>query len=79
MLAILVSADDLLMSVAASVVAGIAVAVVVSVAIWGAVKYVDFHDEGRQTAAIGALLTSIVGLLLTAAIIVTGIGLMVAG
>lgn len=79
MFAIIVSLDDLLMSIAASVVAGIAVAVVVSVAIWGTTKYVDFHDEGRQVAAVGALTAGVFGLVLTVAIVVTGIGLMVAG
>lgn len=79
MLAIIVALDDLLMSMAASVVAGIAVTVVVSVAIWGTTKYVDAHEEGRRAAAAGALVAGILGLALTMAIVITGIGLMVAG
>lgn len=79
MVSIIVALDELLMSVAASVIAGIAVTVVVSAAIWGTTRYVDYHEEGRQTAALAALITGILGLILTAAIIVTGIGLMVAG
>lgn len=79
MVSIIVALDELLMSVAASVIAGIAVTVVVSAAIWGTTRYVDYHEEGRQTAALAALITGILGLILTVAIIVTGIGLMVAG
>lgn len=77
MLAVIVSTDDLLMSIAASIVAGIAVTVVVSVAIWGAARYVDFHDEGRQGSALAALFIGILGLILTVVIVVVGIGLMV--
>lgn len=47
-------------------------------AIWGC-PTVDYHDDGRQGAAIAALLTGILGLILTAAIIISGIALMVAG
>lgn len=79
MFAIIVALDDLLMSIAASVIAGIAVTVVVSIAIWGMARYVDFHDADRQVAAMAALVTGIAGFVLTLAIVVTGIGLMVAG
>ncbi|MCO5316071.1 MAG: hypothetical protein M9938_07910 [Solirubrobacterales bacterium] len=79
MLGVVVAIDELLMSVVASAVAGVAVTVVVSVAIWGVARYVDYHDDGRQGAAIAALLTGILGLILTAAIIISGIALMVAG
>lgn len=79
MFAVIVAIDDLLMSIVASVVAGLAVAVVVSVAIWGTTRYVDYHDEGRQGVAVAALVIGILGLVLTAAIIIAGIGLMVAG
>jgi len=79
MLAVLVAVDDLLMSVAASVVAAVAVTVVVSLAIWGTTKYVDFHQEGRQGAAVAALGVGGLGLVLTVAIIATGIVMMVAG
>lgn len=79
MLSIIVAIDDLLWSIAASVVAGIAVTIVVSAAIWGTTRYVDYHDEGREGAALAALVTGILGLILTVAIVITGIGLMVAG
>ncbi len=79
MIAVVVAIDDLLMSVAASIVAALAVTIVVSVAIWGVTKYVDFHQEGRETAAMAALGIGAVGLVLTVGIVVTGIALMVAG
>ncbi len=79
MFGVLVSIDDLLMSVAASVVAAIAVTIVVSLAIWGTTKYVDYHGEGRETAAAMALGVGGLGLVLTVAIVITGIALMVAG
>jgi len=79
MLAMIVAIDDLLMSMAASVVAGIAVTVVVSVAIRGAARYVDYQEEGRTVPALASLLLAVLGLVLTVAIVVTGIALMVAG
>lgn len=79
MIAIIVDLDELLFSVAAAIVAGIAVTVVVSMAIWGTTRYVDYHDEGRGRAAIGALAVGIVALLLTAVIVLGGILLMVKG
>lgn len=79
MLSVIVAINDLLLSIAASVVAGIAVTVVVSAAIWGTTRYVDYQDDGRQGPAVAALLTGILGLVLTVAIVVIGIGLMVRG
>lgn len=79
MLSIVVALDDLLMSVVASAVAAIAVTIVVSIGIWGATKYVDYHQEGRMAAAWSSLFVGGLGLLLTVAIIIAGIGLMVAG
>ncbi len=77
--AVLVDSGDLLKTVVASFVAGLGVALVSSLAIWGGAKYVDYHQEGRGAAAVLALGVGILGLLATLAIIVLGIALMVAG
>lgn len=79
MLSVVVAIDDLLMSVVASIVAALAVTIALSLAIWGATKYVDFHGEGRETAAAMALGVGGLGLLLTAVIVVAGLALMIAG
>ena len=78
-LAIIVDSGDLLMTIAASFVAGLGVALVSSLGIWGAAKYVDFRQEGRMVTAGMALGVGMFGLLATIGIIVLGIYLMIAG
>lgn len=74
-----VNSGDLLKTVVASVVAGLGVALVSSLGIWGGAKYVDLHQEHRSVAAAFALAVGAFGLLATIAIIVLGIVLMVSG
>ncbi len=76
-LAELVNVDDLLMTVAAAFVASMAVALVASLGIWGATRYVDLSQEGRGVSAALALCVGIFGLLAMIAVIVLGIVLMV--
>lgn len=79
MLSVIVAIDDLLLSIAASVVAALTVAIVLSAAIWGVTKYVDYHQEGRGVAAMAALGVGGTGLVLTVAVVAGGIALMIAG
>jgi len=74
---ILVDIAALWEAVVASVIAAITVTVVVCLAIWGAVKYTDFNQEGRGGAAAGALAVSIFGLAVTFGIIALTIYLMI--
>mgnify|MGYP001232343087 CR=1 FL=1 len=78
-LAVLIDSGDLLMTIAASFVAGLGVALVSSLSIWGGAKYVDYSQEGRTMVAAMALGVGVLGLLATVGIIVLGIYLMVAG
>ena len=66
-------------SVAAGAIAAIALTIVVSLGIRGTAKYVDYHQEGRMTAAYMSLAVGGLAVLLTAAMIILGIYLMVAG
>jgi len=76
-LATLVDTQQLIESVVASIVAALTVTVVICLAIWGAVKYGDFSQNGRGAAAIGAISVSIFGLAATAGIIGYTIYLMI--
>lgn len=78
-LAAVVETGDLLSTVLASFVAGLGVALVSSIGIWGGAKYVDLHQEGRNVAAVLALGVGILGLLATLAIIAIGLILMISG
>lgn len=77
LLVAVVNTKDLLMTIGASFVAGLGVAFVSSLAIWGGAKYVDFNQEDRNVAALMSLAVGIFGLLSTIGIIVLGIYLMV--
>ena len=79
MLAVVVETGDLISTVLASFVAGLSVALVSSIGIWGGAKYVDLHQEGRNVAAVLALGVGVLGLLATLAIIVIGLVLMISG
>lgn len=79
LLAAIVDSGDLLMTIAASFVAGLGIALVASLGIWGGARYVDLSQEGRTVSAAFALAVGAFGLLATVVIIILGIGLMVAG
>jgi hypothetical protein len=72
-LATLVEGKELLETVAASAAAGIGVAFVFSVAIWGVARFADLSREERPLAAAGAALAACLGLVATVAIVVVGI------
>jgi len=66
-------------SVAAGAIAAIALTIVVSFGIRGTAKYVDFSQEGRTTAAFLSLAVGGLSVFLSAAMVVLGIYMMVAG
>jgi hypothetical protein len=72
-LATLVEGRELLETVAASVVAGLGVTFVFSVAIWGVARFADLSRNERPLAAAGAALAACLALASTAGIVVVGI------
>ncbi len=79
MIATIVEGEALLETVVASVVAGIGVTFVFSIAIWGAGRFVDLSREERPLAAGAAALVGGVALLATIAAVVVGILVMTSG
>jgi hypothetical protein len=73
MIATIVEGEALLETVIASVVAGVGVTVVFSIAIWGAARFADLNREERPLAAGAAALVGGVALLATIAAVVVGI------
>ncbi len=73
MIATLVEGKELLEAVVASVVAGVGVTFVFSIAIWGAARFVDLSRGERPLAAAAAAFTAALALLATAAAVVVGI------
>jgi hypothetical protein len=76
-MAVIVETSELLQTVAASVVAGIGVTVVFSVAIWGAARFVDLSRSERPAAAAAAAGVGIAGLAATLGAVVVGLVVMV--
>jgi hypothetical protein len=75
-MATIVETKELLETVIASVVAGVGVTTVFSMAIWGGARFVDFSRDGRPVAAAAAVAVSVLGLAATLAAIVFGIVVM---
>lgn len=73
MTATIVEWGAVLDTVLASVVAGVGVTVVFSIAIWGVARFVDYNRGERPLAAGAAALVAALGLLATAAALVIGI------
>jgi len=71
-----VNTTDLWETVVASLVAGIGVTVIFSLAIWGATHFADFNRDGRSVAAAAAGLVAVLALAATLAAIVLGIVVM---
>ncbi|MFT3863422.1 MAG: hypothetical protein QM729_04055 [Solirubrobacterales bacterium] len=72
-LAEIVEAKDLIQTVIFSVVAGIGVTLIFSVAIWGAARYADLSQEERPWAAGAAAATAALALLAVVAAVVLGV------
>jgi hypothetical protein len=73
MLAVVVETKELVQTVIASVVGGVGVTVVFSIAIWGAARFADLSRGERRVAAAGAAAVAALALLATAASVVLGI------
>jgi hypothetical protein len=73
MIATIVEGKALWETVVASVVAGVGVTFVFSIAIWGAARFVDLSRDDRPLAAGAAALVGIAALATTIAAVVVGI------
>ncbi|HWO82194.1 MAG TPA: hypothetical protein VNM38_00190 [Solirubrobacterales bacterium] len=76
MIATIVHTDELLQTVAASVVAGIGVTFLFSLGIWGAGQFAELSRGERPVAATAAALVGAVALLCVVGAVVTGIVVM---
>ena len=76
MLATLVETKELMETVVASVVAGVGVTVIFSVAIWGAARFADLSRGNRPIAAGGAIAVTVLALLATLGTVVLSIVVM---
>jgi hypothetical protein len=76
MIATIVRTDELLQTVAASVIAGIGVTFLFSLGIWGAGQFTELSRSERPVAATAAALVGAVALLCVAGAVVTGIVVM---
>jgi len=73
MIATLVEGKELLEAVIASVVAGVGVTFIFSIAIWGVARFADLSRGERPMAAAAAAAIAALALVLTAASVVIGI------
>ena len=73
MLATVVETGDLLKTVAASVIAGVGLTCIFSIAIWGATRYAELSHDERPLAAGAAGALAVLGFLATLAAIVVAI------
>ena len=72
----IVETKDLIETILSSLVAGVGVTVVFSVAIWGAARFVDLSKAERPLAAGGAAAITVLSLLLTFGAVALGIVVM---
>jgi hypothetical protein len=73
MLAVVVETKELAETVVASLIGGVGVTVVFSIAIWGAARFADLSRSERPLAAGGAMAIAVLALTVTAASVVLGI------
>jgi len=76
MIATIVHTNELLQTIAASVIAGIGVTFLFSLGIWGAGQFTELSRGERPVAATAAALVGAVALLCVAGAVVTGIVVM---
>jgi hypothetical protein len=75
-MAVVVETKELLQTVVASLIAGVGISLVFSIAIWGAARFVDLSRGERPVAAFGAAAVAVAGLVATMAAVVFGIVIM---
>jgi hypothetical protein len=76
MLAVVVETKELAQTVIASLVGGVGVTVVFSIAIWGSARFAELSRGERPLAAAGAAAVAVLALAATAASVVLGIVVM---
>jgi len=76
MLAVVVETKDLAQTVVASLVGGVGVTVIFSIAIWGSARFAELSRGERPLAAAGAAAVAVLALAATAASVVLGIVVM---
>jgi hypothetical protein len=76
MLAVVVETKELAQTVVASLVGGVGVTVVFSIAIWGSARFAELSRGDRPLAAAGAAAVAMLALAATAASVVLGIVVM---
>jgi hypothetical protein len=74
--AVVVETKELVQTVIASLVGGVGVTLVFSIAIWGAARFADLSRGERPVAAAGAAALTVLALAATAASVVLGIVVM---
>jgi len=77
MFAVVVETRELLETVIASMVAGVGITAVFSVAIWGAARFVELSRSDRPAAAAGAAAIGVLSLALTLGAVVLGLVVMI--
>jgi hypothetical protein len=75
-MATVVETKELAQTVIASLIAGVGVTAIFSVAIWGGARFVDFSRDGRPVAAAAAVAVGVLALATTLAAVVFGIVVM---
>lgn len=75
-MATIVHTTDLVNTVVASVIAGVGVTGIFSVAIWGGARYVDLSEGGRPLAAGAAAVVGVLALVVTLAAVAVGMAAM---
>jgi hypothetical protein len=73
MLATIIETKDMLETVAASVIAGVGVTVVFSIAVYGAIRFADLSRDERPIAATAAAVTSVLAFSACVGAVVFGI------
>jgi predicted permease len=76
MLGVVVETKELAQTALASVVAGVGITIVFSIAIWGAARFVDLSRDERPVAAAAAATVGLLGLAATLAAVGLGIVVM---
>ena len=74
--ATIVETKELLETVAVSVVAGVGVTIVFSIAVYGATRFADLSRDQRPIAATAAVVTAVVAFAVCVAAVVVGIVVM---
>ena len=69
----IVETRDLLETIAASLIAGVGVTVVFSIAVYGATRFADLSRDERPIAATAAIVAAVVAFLVCIAAVVVGI------